>query len=315
MAGTRYFWFALLTTTLLLSSCRRKDTESDTGPAVDTSAPDADAGMSASDPALIALTRGISTAAALAGPLVAEGQMLRDDTRAEMPGTERRTTAQERLENGISGNSIVTDPACVAFDWNLIRVIVTVTFTGCIMEATGESLDGQIVLDVNFGPTEFILTFNSLMIAEVGLDGEVGLRLGGTCGDADPECVTCPDGDTACAEMQANQRTMWAAVSFSLGEDFNIVLTDMQLDNDGLGSTVSGAGTITSPSFSGTFTANALRWNVMECLPAAGSLVYSPAAGPQATATMLATTPTDGVVSLEVPPLPVVPYPLFTPCP
>ncbi|NIS33397.1 MAG: hypothetical protein GWN73_23930, partial [Actinobacteria bacterium] len=313
---------------LALDGCRRTDDGGDGGPdasldtgTTDTGTGDAPGGDGATlDPssadAVRALTRGAGAAAALVGPLLTETEALRDDARAETSGDTRRTAVRERIERAVAGESIVTDGTCVTFDWMLLALRVTITFSGCVMEATGEPLDGALTLDVNVGPTEVILTFDSLVIADVGIDGEVGLRVGGTCTEGDPDCTPCADGDEACAEMQMNQQTIWADITFVLdGESVNVMLSDVTIAHDTTGTTIGGTGTISSPTFDGSFVATDVKWEPMECLPSSGTVLYTPTGGTPVTVTLLATTPDDGIVEVEIPPFPAVPYELFPPCP
>lgn len=256
--------------------------------------------------ALELVVRGLAASAALAGPLVDEGEMLRDDSRLDMPGM-REDTARERVESGVSGNSIVTDETCVTYDWS--GLMVTITFASCMMEATGEPLEGALTLAVGLFPTRFTMTFTDLQVGTLGLDGEVGLLLGGRCREGDDGCAGCPDSDPECTSMRENQQTLTADLTLESGASASLVIEDMQVVHGTTGTELDGTAEVTSTMSSGTLTATDVHWNPMECLPSSGSVTYGPT-----TIELQATTPTTGNVLVTVPPFPTVETMLFEPC-
>ena len=141
----------------LALACGDDDTTTDAGAdtgtedsGTDTSTEDAGGEISPEDAeALDLVIQALAASAALTGPLVPEGEMLRDDSRLDTPEM-REDTARERIESGVSGNSIVTDETCVGYDWS--GLMATITFTDCIMEATGAPLTGALTLAVGLFP-------------------------------------------------------------------------------------------------------------------------------------------------------------------
>lgn len=273
-----------------------------------------DAGMAELPPqvseALGAVVQGLAAATGLTAPLVPSGERLRDMPLATP--ADRDMAAQTSVEDGVAGNSIVTEPMCVAFSW--AGLTVTATFTSCVMEATGEVLDGSISLTVSFTPTTYTLAFTALTIGDLGLDGELNLRLGGGCIGADAVCAACRDVDTTCMMMRAPQRTVFGDITVSLGTEFALSLEELRLDTDAAGTTVNGTGAVTSTAASGSFTATDLHIAMGQCLPTSGTLLFTPATGLPATIGFLPTTPTDGIVNVTMPPFPTVPMMLFMPC-
>ena len=112
-----------------------------------------------------------------------------------------------------------------------------------------------------------------------------------------------------------NQQTLWANISFDLGEAVSMTLSDITVAHDAAGTTVDGTGTVVSPSFDGSFTLTSVNWATMACLPSSGGVLYQPTAGAAATIDLLPTTPDDGIVDVTIAPFPAFPYMLFDPCP
>jgi len=306
---------------LAVSGCRPA-AGADAGPATD--AGDSDGAVPpGTNEAIVATVEVVSAAMALGAPLATDGAALRDDSTAARPGDARNTAAQTRVEDGVSGHSIVTDPMCVAFAWDFASepISVTVTFSSCTLEASGESLDGAITIGVRFGPTELVMSFDALHIGLLSFDGSVSVRLGGRCGpDTGGGCVVCGDADPACMATQANQQTLVANVMVETGGVFTITLDETTLTTDATGTTLSGGGSITSGSYSGDFTLNDTFIAMGDCLPSMGSVDLDDGGGLMVTYTFLATSPTDGSVYVQVngfpsltPPPPTVP--VFSACP
>ena len=298
----------------LALACGDDDTTTDAG--TDAGADSAtDSGGMVSDDDAVAIDlalQALAASAALAGPLVPEGEMLRDDSRLDSPDM-REDTARERVESGVSGNSIVTDETCVGYAW--AGLMVTITFTDCVMEATGEPLTGMLTLGVALFPTQFNMTFTDLQIGALGLDGNVSLLLGGGCREGDGGCAPCRDVDPECAEMRANQQTLSADLTIESGTTATLAIEGMEIVYEsGTGATVNGTAEITSPTSSGTLTGTDVHWNPMECLPSSGTLTYD-STGPTTTVEFQATTPTTGNVLVTIPPFPQVETMLFEACP
>lgn len=310
---------------IAMVGCRRSDPPpTDAGmDAGDFDAGDFDAGVAEPAPseAMIAVSTGISAAAALAAPMVQDAEQLRDTPDA-LPGAAREGATRTRVEDGVAGNSIVTDPACVTFDWTAIRELrVTITFASCTLEATGEPLDGMLSMQVLFGPSRVAMEFTALTIGTIDIDGSLELAVGGVCRVGDTTCVRCADADTTCMAAQANQRTLNADLTVSSGAGFAITLDAVQIDADATGRTINGAGTIASTAFTGTFTATDVFANTGDCLASGGSVDLDDGrvwlgVPVITTMTFLPTTPADGEVYLQVngfPDIAAVPPPPTTP--
>jgi hypothetical protein len=259
-----------------------------------------------------ALFEGSSAAAAIGAPLVPAGEQLRDDTRVDMAGT-REGAARDRVEEGISGNSVVTDPACTTYAWS--GLMVTATFDMCVLELTMLPLDGSITLGVSFFPTEFQAAFGALTVGDLSLDGTIGVRTGGNCRAGSDACSLCPDTDPECAEMRENQQTLWANLVLMSGEMYALALDDVTATSDAAATTVTGGGSISSSTASATFTATSLRWATGDCLPTSGTVLVTPAGGTAITVEPTATTPSTGIVNVTIPPFPAVPVMITSPCP
>jgi hypothetical protein len=264
-----------------------------------------------SEEAIQALVAGTSGSVALGAPLIPEAEALRDDSRLDMP-LMRDTAVQESVEMGVSGNSIVTDPMCVTYAWS--GSMVDITFASCTMEATGEPLNGAMQLAVSFAPTEMRMTFTALTIGDLGLDGTVGVRTGGNCPTGMDTCLDCRDTDTTCMQMREPQQTIYADITISLEDTFSLTVADGTVSNDATGSTLSATGSIDSSTLNGSYAATSLHWNMMECLPSSGQIVYTPEGGTAVTLTFLPTTPATGEVDVNYGTFHVGTQALFAPC-
>src|SRR5262245_50433052 len=120
--------FPILLALVVVPGCRRSAT-SDAGTPVDAG-PGLDAGMQNLGPAFVTLEYAATVAALTAGPLTTSAATLQADGL-----TVDNPTIQNRVRDGVSGNSIVTDPACVGWSW--AGRTATITFSGCVSEATG----------------------------------------------------------------------------------------------------------------------------------------------------------------------------------
>lgn len=262
-------------------------------------------------PALVALITGTSGSVALGAPLLPEAEALRDDTRVDQP-LMRDTAAQESVEMGVSGNSIVTDPMCVAYVWS--GLMVDITFTSCTLEATGESLTGAMQLAVSFAPTEMRMTFTDLMVGDLGLDGWVAVRTGGNCPTGMDTCLDCRDTDPTCTRMREPQQTLLADITISLAETFAIDIVDGTISHDATGSTLNATGTVDGTTLDGAYTATALFWATGACLPSSGTVVYTPEGGTPISIGFTSATPATGEVEVTIAPFPTTTQALFTPC-
>jgi hypothetical protein len=326
-ARRRLWLLVVLVAMGLLVACKRgRDGDGDADVDVDVDADvdsdadldaDADADGSAELPAetreaVVALTEAVTAAAALGAPLVEDGEALRDSPDSWTPGDLRDSTTRDRIEQGVAGDSIVTDGTCVAFDWAMLTV--SITFTGCVLELTGESLDGTVTLAVSFGPTTLTMTLDALSIGELTVDGTAALNLGGSCRDSDPTCTPCPDDDEACLAEQEPQRTLTASLTLTMGTSFEISVEALELETDGSGATMSGEGSIVSESLTADFVATDLRIVTGDCLPSSGTLSLDDGGPLVTTITFLSATPDDGVVTVQLGSFPPADLALFSPC-
>ncbi len=239
-----------------------------------------------------AFAQGAGAAVALGGPFVPDGDTLnRRDGRGE-------GDAQNAVEAAISGNSVVTEGACVAYLWDGLSV--TVTFTDCVLEATGGSLDGAVTLAVTLVPLEFTMTLADLQIDGTGFDGELSLAWsgGGDLGGGNPTRVYTVD-LTFTAEGGAT----------------TLVLEDVTVESSGGTVTIDGAGSLDVGTVVASFTMAAIGWETGNCLPTSGSITYDDGGPFPVTLTFLPNTPIDGIVRVQVGGFPAVEQPLLTPCP
>lgn len=263
--------------------------------------------------ALSAFVEGLSAAVALGAPLVQDGEALRDDPSSGTAGDARDRSARDRVENGVAGDSIVTDAACVAFDWD--RLTVAITFTGCALEQTGESLDGVLSMTISFGPVVLSMTFEDLAVGETTLDGTVTMAFGGQCMDGDPDCTPCEEGDEECAAAEERQRTLTADLTVESGGSFAATLDGLVVvvGDDGSVS-LDGAATVASESFSGDLVLTTVTFAAGDCLPSAGTLALNDGSPLTTTLTFLPATPATGEVRVQIGPFPATTAALFPPC-
>ena len=204
-----------------------------------------DAGAVPPESAMAAATivRGLGASVALTAPLVASGEQLRDVT-SRMAADSRGAQAQANVENGVAGDSIVTNGGCVTFEWpELLRA--SVVFDECELEATGERLDGALSITVTFFPTTLTVAFTALTVGVSSLDGSVALALGGECPAGQTGCSQCGDGDPACAAERMPQQTISANLTV-VGESTMLTLEELQLVTSATGASLSGSGVFSS---------------------------------------------------------------------
>ncbi len=225
-----------------------------------------------------ATVRGAAVSLSLAAPLFADGDQLYQEKDL---ATDNR--ARDLVENGVAGNSIVTDGGCVTFDW--MQLTVVITFTGCQLETLGLPLDGVLTLSVTKNPTAFIMTFTDLMFGPTNVNGSVAVNFTG-------------DGDMG--------RTTDAALTFQGAQGTTaFVLEDGRLSVDAAGAvTANGSGSIANGPLSATYGLTDVVWLQGDSCPSSGTLALDEASTPPMTITFLATTPVDGNVEIAVGPLP-----------
>jgi len=247
---------------------------------------------------------GLGIAAALTGPLVPQAESLRDGG-GRLDGAARETRTRTDVEAGVSGMSVVMPSTCVAYAW--AGLSVTATFTGCTLETTGESVSGSVGIAVTYFPTTFTVTFTSLTVGTTSVDGMLALNVGGECGGADLGCMGCPDTDPMCAAMRMNQQTLTGALTIRSGSTTVLGITGLAVSNDATGVTVSGMFTVDGLAA----TATDLHWNMGDCLPVRGTVALP---SMSTTITFLPTTPSDGIVQVQLGAFPPFPQMLFAAC-
>ena len=228
------------------------------------------------------------------------------DAAGPLDAANRQTMARAGVEAGVSGNSVVTDSACVSYSWSGLSA--TITFADCELEETGESLTGAVTLSVSFHPTSFGLTFSSLTSGSRNIDGSLTLNVGGACQTDDQACTPCGDSDPSCGARRVSQRTVTGNLTITDGGSTTLAIESLSIVNtSGAGTTVSG--TVTSGGI--TVAASDLSWNQGDCLPSSGTVTLDESL----IVTFDASTPTTGNVSVQLPPLPPVTQMLFAACP
>ncbi len=274
---------------LSLHGCNGKappagDADADTDADSDT---DSDTEVPASAAAVAeAFSAGGGAAVGLGAPFVGDGEDLNGrDGAGEADG-------RNATENAISGNSVVTDPACVAYAW--AGLSVTVTFTGCVLEMTGDSLDGVVALGVTLNPAAFTMTLDGLAIGGDSFDGSASL--------------TWTDGAGPSPALDVD------LTYTSGGSSTHLVLQDVAVEATATSASVSGSGTLETGGVSATLTLDAVTWQTGECHPTSGSLTYEDGGPFPVTITFLPTTPADGIVEVQVNGFPSAPVELLAPC-
>jgi hypothetical protein len=247
-----------------------------------------DAGLSAATVESINdVTLGLAVATALSAPLAPDGAMVEAD-----PGAPD-TTTQGHAEHGFSGSSVVTPKGCAKYSWS--KLTATVTLTGCTLEENGMPVSGTVSLGVATRPTVFTVTFTGLSVGTSTFGGEVALTMNGTSAKPAPP-------------------TLDVDVTYtSGGKSEQLSATGLTVATTSTSVAISGAATVTSGGSTVSVAATDLPWQTGECLPTSGTLKVSGGA-PTATLTFLSTTPMDGKVTVQVPPLPATTEALFTPC-
>jgi hypothetical protein len=274
----------------VLVGCRFNSEEPDSSG--DTGVDDAEGTTAAIDPAPMveALERAATLATLIAGPLVRDARLLEEMG----DSADDDATIRQRIRNAVATNSIVDDAACVRFNWNLRRVVIT--FDECTSEHTGLTIDGQVTLSIRLQPVRLAMTFSDLTIDDVVFDGVLNLRV--QRADGTFRFIVGTD-LTFATEAAQNQVVLTGVtlaldptdLSATLGGDFSI---------DALG--VSASGTLVD-----------LRWVLPDCHPSSGTARFI-AGSLTSEVTFLPTTPDDGNVTIRVPPLPPATTTLLRPC-
>ena len=247
---------------------------------------------------------GLGVAVAMTAPLVPSAQSLRETGgRLDAPARENQTRTD--VESGVSGSSVVEPPGCAAFSWSGLSAVVT--FTGCTLEVTGETIDGSLGLAATFFPTTFTVTVTGLTVGTVQVDGTLALNVGGACGGGDLGCTPCADADPTCAASRVNQQTLVGSLTVRSGGTTVLELTALTLAIDATGATATGDAVLNGTAL----TATGVHWNTGECLPSSGTVELT-ASG--TTITFLPTTPADGIVEVRIGGWPPFPQALFPPC-
>ncbi|MBX3272218.1 MAG: hypothetical protein KF729_18280 [Sandaracinaceae bacterium] len=301
---------------VLGAGCRRADDRTDAGPGRDAGAADAgadagldatvppdaagssdagafDAGTSAEDGVALVtvLERAVTIAALAAGPLVAEATQVDADGEGASD-----TRLRDRVENGVAGDSIVADGACVTFAWSARTA--TITFDGCTSEMTGLSIDGTLRLAVTYRPTTFTATFDALTIGATTTSGSVALAV---------------DRRDDGARFVVNAALAWT--DGATDQAVSLTALSLAVDAGAMATTLDGAFDVSTGATRAAGTAIAVRWRHGDCHPSSGSARFTIDGGREVVATFLPATPTDGVVAIAIPPLPAVETAVLAPCP
>ncbi len=246
----------------------------------------------------------LSIATALSAPLVPQAEGLRDDGgRLDGPGREARTRSD--VEAGVSGMSVVTPESCASYVWSGLSVMAT--FAGCTLESTGESIDGDLAIAVQFFPSRIALTFTDLTVGATSVTGMLSLNVGGACGGADLGCMPCRDTDAECMAAAETQSTLTGSLTVTSSGTTVLDVADVTVTSDTTGITASGELSIDGAAI----TADALHWAAGSCLPSSGTATLTSS---MTTITFLSTTPADGIVEVRIGALPPFSQALFTPC-
>ncbi len=230
--------------------------------------------------------RGLADVVALAAPMRGDGATLHE----QRDGANEQD-AQTLVEHAVARDSVVVDGGCTTFAWDGLSV--SITFASCTAEETGVPLDGTVTLAVSINPTTFTFTFTDLTIDATMVDGSVSLSVSGG-GDL--------GGGVARTSVSADLAI----------DDVHLVLTDLTIAGSAAAYTLSGAGTIQTPSVDADLTLSDVAWSTGDCRPSGGSIGFD-SASVSGTMEFTATTPEDGIVWITVAPWPAYEY-VLPPC-
>jgi hypothetical protein len=166
---------------------------------------------------------------------------------------------------------------------------LTVAWTQCVLP-TGEILDGSVSMSLTLVPLRASVVIDDVRLGASTFSGSATLSITGTLPDLTIQLA---------GELAVN------AASISID--------DLAVAGSGGALTIDGGAELVDPSGSIGVDADRIRYD-HACLPAAGSLSFT-SPGSAGTITFLSTTPADGIVSLEVPPLAPTNIALFAACP
>jgi hypothetical protein len=233
-----------------------------------------------------AATRAAGTTAAFGAPLFETAKGLHMDLPAE-------GETRWRIEEAVAGNSVVSDPSCVSFDWE--GLVASVTFTSCTLELNGAVADGSVSMDVVLQPESSIeIVFEGLVVDGVAVDG------------------------TVLVEASGRRDDPWASLSSQLvfeGADGSaeVDLDELSVTTGPHSTAVGGQGHLADDSLETDFTLSALAWERGDCIPSSGSISYTEESQTIAI-TFLGTTPGTGAVEVQVGSLPPQEAEIFDPC-
>lgn len=230
-----------------------------------------------------AVTSASGAAAGLAAPLVPELQKL---------FAQRDTVTAEEARQYVEAAYAAYQP-CASFQWNG-GLSGTITFTGCVLDATGQTIDGSLGISIKIRPqTAMTLTFSKLQVGGNTYDGSLKISV-----SAGPP-----------------RATLAADLSYTSADgDTTVTLQDVTVVRSGGKTTMDGKGTVQTGSVSTAFSAKGLTWNKGDCLPSSGTLTLSAQQTATVVITFLPTTPQTGVVQVQVGSLPATEMALFSPC-
>ncbi len=263
----------------LTAACNRRDGQTDGGAGgggTGGSGAEGGAGGASAQSAEPLASEAVEATAAtisLAAPLFLGGDQLRQE---QDSADDNR--AQDLVEDAVATNSIVTEAACVTFDWS--GLTASITFTDCTLEATGLPLDGGITFTVTINPTSFALDFEQLTMGPSTVDGSVAVSFTG-------------DGMLG--------RTTTADLTLSDGaETTHFTLTGGRLDVEAGSVSANGSGTISTSALDAAYEVDDVSWAQGDRCPSGGTLALDQEGLPNVTVTFLPTTPSDGAVEVQI---------------
>jgi hypothetical protein len=215
--------------------------------------------------------------AAIAAPLSTSLDQAEGDT------TPSDEAVQGYVEDAVSGNSVVTDAACVAYDWD--RLSGAITFTDCTLELSGLPLNGTVSLTFSFLPAKVALSFTELTVGAVTLTGSLSIERAGSI--SAPSVVLN-------ADMSIVRKD---------GATTALVITDgtVSADVDGVevsGATINATGSLTSENVDAPFSATDVYVKRGDCLPSSGTVAFE--TDNNLRVTFLDKTPSTGIVLITV---------------
>jgi hypothetical protein len=216
---------------------------------------------------------GSSPVAALGGAMSPSSEELSMGGDLQNPDTTRASVEADASAN------LAGDPSCVTVTWGE-GLRATVQFTNCLLVATGELLNGSLSLELRLNPVTISVTAASLTAGARSIDGTASLSL----------AQTTP------------QVAFQVGADLTLdGGDHQLTLTALRLTVSRTGLVLDGSARVEVPasSIDASVSPHGMTFAAGDCLPSSGTLDFDDGTL-SGTVTFFATTPSTGIVSVQI---------------